>query len=271
MTRRENIAAKLRGLWCNIISRNQAGNFILPNGTGCLTIFHDYEGEYSRKGLRDISYEGVNRMLDIEEKYQIKTTYNTVGRLINDVPEIISRILSNGHEIASHTYKHEVMIGLSKREIIEDIKKTRDVFSRTGLDLAGFRSPKGRWDFKLMDILLDQGFKWSAELDKSPYPYVLRKKNKSELIRLPIVMDDWGYQSKIVDPEQMFTFLMNAIKKIEIEKNYGAIGFHPWVQAMSEGRLEVYERFISELKRINISIVPFGEMAKHLIKLNHNV
>lgn len=267
MNLKEKVTTTIRELRCSLISSNQANIFPQrePNRVACLTIFHDYEGEYARKGLRDISYKGVSRILDIEKKYKIKTTFNTVGRLINDVPEIISRILADGHEIANHTYSHEVMTGLSKREIVKDIEKAKYAFEKIGVDLTGFRSPKGQWSLKLMDILLEEGYIWSAEVDKAAYPYVLRKKNNRVLVRMPIVMDDWAYESKNVDPEQMFNSLMSAVKKMADEKRYGAIGFHPWVQAIGEGRLETFERFVNEITSSKIKVVTFGEMAHHLL------
>ena len=64
---------------------------------------------------------------------------------------------------------------------------------------------------------------------------------------MSITMDDWGYQSKKVEPEVMFDMLVDTVNKIAHEKGYGAIGFHPWVQGLDDRRLDVFGRFMKEI------------------------
>ena len=257
---RYRLIRKINEFRCRLISRNQK-NIFSNEDIGHLTIFHDYEGEYAGNGLRDISYKGVNKILDIEAKYQIKATYNIVGKLINDVPEVIARIVSDGHEIASHSYDHSIMTTLSKDAIISDIQRTRGVFKSIGMELRGFRSPQSRWNFKQMGILLDQGINWSAEADKIKFPYVLKQRTGRFLVRMPVIMDDWGYQSRKVEPEVMLEMLVDTVNKIAHKKVYGAIGFHPWVQGLDDRRLDVFERFMEKIsQREDIKITTFEGM-----------
>ena len=263
---RYRLIRKINEFRCCLISSNQRKKFINED-VGHLTIFHDYEGKYAGDGLADVSYRGVNRILDIEAKYKIKVTYDVVGKLINDVPEIITRIASDGHEIASHSYGHSIMTTFSKKEVISDIERTKEIFNSIGIELKGFRSPQSRWNFMQMDILLDQGINWSAEVDKARFPYILKQKNARFLARMPVTMDDWGYQSKNLEPEVMFEMLVDAVNKIAYEKGYGSIGFHPWVQGLDDQRLDVFERFMKQIsQRKDIRITTFGEM--HRILLN---
>ena len=245
---------------CRLISRSQK-NFFLNEDIGYITIFHDYEGEYAGDSLAELSYRGVNKILDIEAKHNIKATYNIVGKLINDLPEVIARIVSGGHEIASHSYDHSIMTTLSKSKIISDIERTKKVLDAIKIKLKGFRSPQNKWNFKQMDVLLDQGINWSAEADKITFPYILKQRSGKFLVRMPVTMDDWVYQSKKIEPEVMFEMLLSTVNKIACEKGYGSIGFHPWVQGLDERRLDVFERFMNEIsQRQDIKIIPFGEM-----------
>ncbi|MCD6398491.1 MAG: polysaccharide deacetylase family protein [Candidatus Aenigmarchaeota archaeon] len=250
---------------CRLISRSQK-IFFSNEDIGYITIFHDYEGEYAGDSLADVSYRGVNKILDIEAKHKIRATYNIVGKLINDVPGVIARIVSGGHEIASHSYDHRIMTTLSKSEIISDIERTKKILDSIKIELKGFRSPQNKWNFKQMDVLLDQGINWSAEADKIRFPYILKQRSGRFLVRMPVAMDDWVYQSKKIEPEVMFEMLLSTANKIACKKEYGAIGFHPWVQGLDERRLDIFERFINEIsQRQDIKIIPFEEMNSILL------
>lgn len=230
------------------------------NNCSYITIFHDYERQYCSSAVTHFSDKGVERLLDIESKYKIKVTYNIVGKLIQDVPSIVRRILADGHEIASHSYEHSIIPKLTTKEMLDDINKTKDIFRSCGIALKGIRSPQSRWSFQQMNILLDSGLQWTAENDHGKYPYVIKNKNSTYLIRMPVTMDDWGYESLHETPEQMLRKLRACVDKICRKKYYGAIGFHPWVQGKDDGRITVFEEFIAELsEREDLVLMPFTE------------
>jgi peptidoglycan-N-acetylglucosamine deacetylase len=250
---------KINIVRCFIIRKLQP-KVMFKKDQAYLTIFHDYERQYHKKSVIGYSDKGVEKILDIEKKYNIKATYNIVGKLINDVPIIISRILSDGHEIASHSNKHSIMTKLSKREINFDIEQTKSIFQSQGIKLNGFRSPQSRWSFKQMSILLSHGFKWSAENDYAKFPYIIAKNKDSHLVRMPIAMDDWGYESSNQSPSIMLQNINRCVDKISKEKCYGAIGFHPWVQGKADERLSVFEELIANLSHRNdLKIITFSE------------
>ena len=231
------------------------------NACGYITIFHDYEGSYALPGKEEASYYGVTRLLDLEKQYNIKATYNVVGRLFDDHPEIINRIIDEGHDLASHSFDHKVITDLSKKQIDIDIEQSKTIFRKLHRELQGFRAPQSRWSFALMRSMLDNGLKWSAENDKADFPYIIFKNGKNEILRLPIKMDDWDYKEKKISPEQMRQKSEAKVKDIKGKRCYGAIGFHPWVQGEDEERLFQYERFLSGLKTSNsIKILTFQEV-----------
>jgi len=115
------INRKINALRCYLIFKKQK-SVLLDEDIGHLTIFHDYEGKYAKDEVKDASYRGVTRILDIERTYNVTATYNIVAKLAYDVPEIIERLLSEGHEIDSHSFEHNIFCDLSKQEMHEDIK-----------------------------------------------------------------------------------------------------------------------------------------------------
>ena len=251
---------KLNQFRCRLISRKQN----IKTGSldyGYLTIFHDYEGKYALPQVTTACEIGVNYILDVEKEYNIKATYNIVGKLINDYPEIVQRIIDDGHELASHSFDHKIMADLSKDEVFSDITKSKEIFTVHELKLNGFRSPQSKWTFKQMHAYLDSGLEWTAENDSAKYPYVLLQKNNHKLIRLPIAMDDWEYIQNCIHPDKMFTKLKKLADEIASNKEYGAIGFHPWIQGEDKNRLLVYKQFIKTISnRKDLKIVTFGEM-----------
>ncbi len=235
--------------------RNINKKYEFKNGVGYLTIYHDYEGEYARPGLKELSRYSVTKILDIQKKYNICATYNVVGKLFDDEPDIIRRLIDEGHDIASHSYGHQVMTGLSRSELYKDIQNSIELFKKWDLKLEGFRSPQSRWNFSLMKALAKNGFKWSAEDESLKTPYVVYKTRREKIFRFPIVMDDWDYMRKNITPDQMYSQLIDKTKLIINNQSYGAIGFHPWVQGEKEGRLKVFEdfmKYISENDQIRI-------------------
>ncbi|PYF68870.1 polysaccharide deacetylase family protein [Pedobacter nutrimenti] len=53
-----------------------------------------------------ISVTGTQHILDLLQKHEIKATFFCTATFAQHAPEIISRILDEGHELASHGYYH---------------------------------------------------------------------------------------------------------------------------------------------------------------------
>jgi peptidoglycan/xylan/chitin deacetylase (PgdA/CDA1 family) len=234
---------------------------------GYLTIFHDLESDYCSLTTKEDSLKGISGILNIEKKYGVSATYNTVAKLILDDPELISRIIDNGHEIASHTYSHNVMTNLSKKQMIDDLRLTKDVFDSIGLRLSGFRAPQSKWNFTLLKALLEQGINWNAESDAANYPYIILQKNSFFLIRMPVIIDDWLYKSRNIEPKEMLNVLIKIADTIANERTYGSIGFHPWIHGEDSRRLDVFDRFLEYVTRQEkIEILTFEQMYQLCVK-----
>lgn len=260
------ILRKIDQARCHFILRKQRKG-LNRSDIGYLTIFHDYESHYALANANKSSDYGIKFILDVEKEYNIKGTYNIVGKLIKELPEIVLRIVSDGHELASHSYDHRIMADLSKNEVRNDILKTKILFESIGVRLSGFRSPQCKWSFRQMHVLLEEELSWSAERDNAKFPYVLLKNNNNLLLRIPTVMDDWEYKSKNINPDIMLKNLISKVDSIAKQKVYGGIGFHPWIQGEDDQRLRVFQKFIEIISnRKDIRILSFGEMRDMFMK-----
>ena len=96
----------------------------------------EYGKTISFEDQMNISIEGTSLILDLLEKHQVKATFfSTVVFAIN-APEIINRIIKDGHEIASHSYYHsdfKIAHLLESKEKLEQITNTK---------VIGFRMPR---------------------------------------------------------------------------------------------------------------------------------
>lgn len=259
---RHRIHRKLNALRCALI-RSRRTVFPPNRDVGYLTVFHDFESHYSLLTTKDISYRGVSVLLEIEKAFNVVATYAIVGKLVSEVPDLVASITSAGHELASHSFSHEVMTTLSKSQMTDDLRRTKAVFSSLGQELKGFRSPQSMWSFSLLDVLLKEGVRWTAERDTTKYPYVILEKNGKRLFRMPDTIDDWLYKARNTSPQQFYDILVNLVDSTAKEKTYASVGFHPWVQGEDEQRIVVFERFLQYVtQHPGIEIVTFGQMYK---------
>jgi polysaccharide deacetylase family protein (PEP-CTERM system associated) len=81
-------------------------------------------------------------ILELLTKYNVSATFFTLGYIADLYPELIERIVSLGHEIASHSYSHIDLRKKSKDQIECDIKKSISSLEKvSGNKISGFRAP----------------------------------------------------------------------------------------------------------------------------------
>lgn len=71
----------------------------------------------------------ISRVLDILEQYDIKSTFFLIGRGVETNPQLARLILEEGHEIASHTYSHQLVTEMPLRELQEDLIRADEVIA----------------------------------------------------------------------------------------------------------------------------------------------
>ena len=89
-------------------------------------------------------YKYTAEILDILKKYDVRATFFTVGTNVERYPELIQRELSEGHEVANHTYSHKHMAKLSDDEFIDEVEGWENViYENHGYRSDLFRPPEG--------------------------------------------------------------------------------------------------------------------------------
>ncbi|MGJ8674730.1 MAG: XrtA system polysaccharide deacetylase, partial [Pseudoalteromonas sp.] len=112
----------------------------------------------------------THRLIDLFNEHGIKATFFTLGWVAEHCPDVVKRIVDEGHELGSHGSNHRRTTTMTRDEVFEDIRISKDKLEQaSGRALLGYRAPSfsinktNEWVF---DILVEQGFKYSS----STYP-----------------------------------------------------------------------------------------------------
>lgn len=98
-------------------------------------------------------------ILDILDKYNVKTTFFLVGFWIDKYPDVLEEIHRRGHEIGNHSSTHPQMSKLTESEIIKELSATGDkIKAVTGKNPILFRPPFGDYNNRLIETARDLGY-----------------------------------------------------------------------------------------------------------------
>jgi len=89
--------------------------------------------------------EYTAEVLDLLKKFGQKATFFCIGTQVEKNPELLQRIVSEGHLVGNHTYTHSSFIGFwPVQRVSEEIRTTQKVISAyTGKTPVFFRPPFG--------------------------------------------------------------------------------------------------------------------------------
>lgn len=88
-------------------------------------------------------------VLDELDKVNAKATFFVVGENAEAYPEVMSEIVSRGHSIGNHTYRHVKGWGMNAEDYLSEILACEEVIKDERL----FRPPYGRINFKAIKLL----------------------------------------------------------------------------------------------------------------------
>ncbi|MFI2778686.1 polysaccharide deacetylase family protein [Streptomyces sp. ALB3] len=111
--------------------------------------------------------EDTPHLLDVLKEKKVSATFFLLGR--NHVlkhPETVRRIGAEGHEVANHTWTHEILTGKDPDEIRDELERTQlAIEDITGKRPRLMRPPQGRTDDTVAAVCEELGLSqvlWSA-------------------------------------------------------------------------------------------------------------
>jgi polysaccharide deacetylase family sporulation protein PdaB len=106
-------------------------------------------------------------ILDTLQKNNVKVTFFIMGPWAMKYPEVAKRMVSDGHEIASHGYRHENYGDMSPNWVREDIQKAHEQIKEvTGVEAKLIRPPNGHYSQKSLATTDELGYKtiiWNVD------------------------------------------------------------------------------------------------------------
>lgn len=117
----------------------------------------------------DCGYENGNTaaILDALKKHNAKATFFVVGYFLETSPDLVKRMVAEGHTVGNHTYHHPDMSSISDEESFA--KELNDVAALykeiTGEEMVKYyRPPQGKYSTENLKMAQDLGYKtffWS--------------------------------------------------------------------------------------------------------------
>lgn len=176
-----------------------------------------------------VSSEGVERILDLLKRCGVRATFFCTGNFAKARPDLVLRIVKEGHEIACHGVDH---FNPKSTDVVESKKIVEKV---SGVKVTGYRQPRmSSIDYK---ELAKNGYKYDSSVNPALIP---GRYNHLNVSRTPFMRED------ILEiPTSVATFvrvplfwlalhlfpvsLYVKMAKMSLKKTgYFATYFHPW-------------------------------------------
>ena len=71
----------------------------------------------------------TDRLLEIFHDARVRATFFVLGWVAEKYPDLVRRIASGDHEIASHGYAHRLIYDQTPQEFRRDLQRSRDALS----------------------------------------------------------------------------------------------------------------------------------------------
>lgn len=117
----------------------------------------------------DAGFENGNteKILDSLKKHNVKATFFLVGNYIETSPELVERMVEEGHTIGNHTYSHPDMSKISdEKSFKKELQSLESLYKKTtGQELLKiYRPPQGKYCVSNLEMADKLGYKtifWS--------------------------------------------------------------------------------------------------------------
>lgn len=111
----------------------------------------------------DAGYENGNTapILDALKKHNVSATFFVVGHYLESAPDLVKRMLTEGHTVGNHTYTHPDM---SKISTMEDFRTEMENVEKKYQEITGqemtkfYRPPQGKYSMENLKMAQELGY-----------------------------------------------------------------------------------------------------------------
>jgi len=163
----------------------------VPRHIVCLSFDFDTQSGFIARGMTtptplsrgEFGLVGAQRILALLKTFGLRGTWFIPGFTMESHPRLCEAVVTEGHEVAHHSWAHVPPAQQSRGEEEADLERANAAIVRlTGKPAKGYRSPA--WDLSenTIDLLLEHGFLYDSSLMGADYwPYRARRGDRVAL------------------------------------------------------------------------------------------
>jgi len=193
----------------------------------------------------------VERNLDVIlgllGEHRAKATFFTLGWIAERHPEMVRRIVAEGHELASHGYAHARASDQTRDEFLRDVATAKRLLEDTaGVAVKGYRAPSfsiGRDNLWALECLAEAGYAYSSSIypirhDHYGLPnaprFPFRPESARALVEIPVTTVRMLNRNLPAGGGGYFRLLPYAVSRWSLKRVNRVDGapcvfyFHPW-------------------------------------------
>ena len=110
----------------------------------------------------DAGYEAgyTPAILDTLKKHAVPATFFVVGHYLESAPDLVRRMVAEGHTVGNHTATHPDMAGMGERAFLQELKGVEDAYCDvTGQALPKlYRPPRGIYSEENLKMAKQAGY-----------------------------------------------------------------------------------------------------------------
>jgi peptidoglycan/xylan/chitin deacetylase (PgdA/CDA1 family) len=109
------------------------------------------------------------RVLNQLRANKVKATFCVVGTQVRKHPELVARIVREGHQLCNHSWHHDVDLGRRPvADIRADLVRTNQAITKAvpGAKVPFYRQPGGRWTPEVVQVAKELGMRslhWTVD------------------------------------------------------------------------------------------------------------
>jgi polysaccharide deacetylase family protein (PEP-CTERM system associated) len=189
----------------------------------------------------------THKVLDLFKEKNIKATFFTLGWVAERYPDLIKRIVTDGHELACHGYEHIRVTEQTPEQFRNDVSKSKKLLEDlSGKEVKGYRAASysiGANNLWALNVLQEEGFKYSSSIypvkhDLYGIPdaprFIYEPIENQNFKEIPITTVRFNDKNLPCGGGGFFRFYPYALSKwafnrVNNQENESAIFyFHPW-------------------------------------------
>lgn len=138
-------------------------------------VFKEVIGEKQWSRFESRLDRNIDDVIELLKKFNIKATFFTLGWIAEKKPDIIKKIVSEGHEIASSGFYGRNASEMTPEQFKEDIRRSKAQLEESGSNrIIGYRSISNSFTEKelwALEILTDEGYLYDSSYLPSFLPF----------------------------------------------------------------------------------------------------